>query len=59
MELLEGEALAERLRRGPLSAPEALPIGLGMLAALSALHAPRHRPSRPEAVQRVPDRRTA
>ena len=39
MELLEGEALAERLRRGPLSASEAVPIGLGMLAALSALHA--------------------
>ena len=39
MELLEGEALAERLRRGPLSTSEAVPIGLGMLAALSALHA--------------------
>src|SRR5437870_10250892 len=39
MELLEGEALAERLRRGPLSVSEALPIGLGILAALSALHA--------------------
>ena len=39
MELLEGEALAERLRRGPLSVSEAVPVGLGMLAALSALHA--------------------
>ncbi len=39
MELLEGEALAERLRRGPLSTSEAVPIALGMLAALSALHA--------------------
>jgi eukaryotic-like serine/threonine-protein kinase len=39
MELLEGEALAERLRRGPMSISEAVPIGLGMLAALSALHA--------------------
>jgi eukaryotic-like serine/threonine-protein kinase len=39
MELLEGEALAERLRRGPLSVSEMVPIGLGMLAALSALHA--------------------
>src|SRR3990170_2627514 len=39
MELLDGEALAERLQRGPLSTAEALPIGLGMLAALSALHA--------------------
>jgi serine/threonine-protein kinase len=39
MELLEGEALAERLRRGPLSTSETVPIGLGILAALSALHA--------------------
>jgi non-specific serine/threonine protein kinase len=39
MELLEGEALGERLRRGPLSVSDALPIGLGILAALHALHA--------------------
>jgi eukaryotic-like serine/threonine-protein kinase len=39
MELLEGEALAERLRRGPLSVTETVPIALGTLAALSALHA--------------------
>jgi eukaryotic-like serine/threonine-protein kinase len=39
MELLEGEALAERLRRGPLNAAETLPLSLGILAALSALHA--------------------
>ena len=39
MELLEGEALADRLRRGPLSVSEAVPVALGMLAALSALHA--------------------
>jgi serine/threonine protein kinase/tetratricopeptide (TPR) repeat protein len=39
MELLNGEALAERLRRGPMSVSQMLPIGLGMLAALSALHA--------------------
>jgi len=39
MELLEGEALAECLRRGPLSVSRTVPIGLGMLAALSALHA--------------------
>ena len=38
MELLEGESLADRLRRGPLSVPDAMPIALGMLAALSALH---------------------
>ena len=39
MELLEGEVLSERLRWGPLSPAQTLPIGLGMLAALSALHA--------------------
>src|SRR5437660_1521909 len=39
MELLEGEALAERLRRGPMSMAQAGPVGLGILAALSALHA--------------------
>ena len=38
MELLEGESLAERLRRGPFSVAEAVPIGLGMLSALAALH---------------------
>jgi len=39
MELLEGEALSARLDRGPLTGGEALPIGLGVLAALAALHA--------------------
>ncbi len=39
MELLEGETLADRLRRGALSVSETLPIGLGVLAALQALHA--------------------
>ena len=39
MELLEGESLAERLCDGPLSVAEAVPIGLGILAALAALHA--------------------
>jgi non-specific serine/threonine protein kinase len=38
MELLEGETLTERLRRGALSVAESLPIGLGILAALQALH---------------------
>jgi hypothetical protein len=38
MELLEGEVLAARLQRGALNAAQAVPIGLGMLAALSALH---------------------
>src|SRR4051812_19468140 len=38
MELLEGEVLAERLPRGALNTAQAIPIGLGILAALSALH---------------------
>ena len=39
MELLEGEPLAERLRQGAMSVSQAVPIGLEMLAALTALHA--------------------
>jgi serine/threonine protein kinase/tetratricopeptide (TPR) repeat protein len=38
MELLEGESLSDCLHRGPLSVSETVPIGLGVLAALSALH---------------------
>lgn len=38
MELLEGEALAARLERGALPPAEAMPIILGVLAALEALH---------------------
>jgi eukaryotic-like serine/threonine-protein kinase len=38
MELLEGEVLSDRLHRGPMRPADALPIGLGMLAALAALH---------------------
>ena len=37
MELLEG--LSERLTSGALTSAEAIPIGLGILAALTALHA--------------------
>ena len=39
MELLEGEPLSERLKRGPLALGEALLLGREMLSALSALHA--------------------
>jgi serine/threonine protein kinase/tetratricopeptide (TPR) repeat protein len=38
MELLEGEPLAERLKQGAMSVSQAMPIGLEMLGALSALH---------------------
>jgi len=38
MELLEGESLADRLRRGPMTVAEAIPIALSILAALAALH---------------------
>jgi serine/threonine protein kinase/tetratricopeptide (TPR) repeat protein len=39
MELLEGQVLSDRLRAGPLNGSEATEIGIGILAALSALHA--------------------
>jgi serine/threonine protein kinase/tetratricopeptide (TPR) repeat protein len=39
MEMLQGEALSERLPRGALPVAEAVPVALGVLAALSALHA--------------------
>ena len=38
MELLEGESLAERLRRGALPLPEATQTALSILTALEALH---------------------
>jgi serine/threonine protein kinase/tetratricopeptide (TPR) repeat protein len=38
MELLQGQVLSERLHAGPLNGSDAVPIGLGILAALSALH---------------------
>jgi serine/threonine protein kinase/tetratricopeptide (TPR) repeat protein len=39
MEMLEGEPLAEHLQQGPMNVARTASIGLGMLAALSALHA--------------------
>src|SRR5882672_7895070 len=38
MELLEGESISERLRRGPMPLAETLPVMLGILSALAALH---------------------
>lgn len=39
MELLQGEALGERIRRGAIPVAEAAEIALGILAAVGALHA--------------------
>src|SRR5688572_7863003 len=39
MEFLEGSTLTEVMRQGPLSVAQTMPIGLGILAALAALHA--------------------
>jgi TolB-like protein/predicted Ser/Thr protein kinase len=38
MELLEGEPLSDRLKRGPLPLAEVLPMARGILGALQALH---------------------
>lgn len=56
MELLEGEPLAERLKRGPLSVTDAVSVSMGMLAALSALHARGiiHRDLKPSNVYLTP-----
>ena len=39
MELLEGEPLSDRIGRGAVPLAEAVPIALGILSALTALHA--------------------
>ncbi|MCC7537676.1 MAG: protein kinase [Deltaproteobacteria bacterium] len=39
LELLEGESLAERLARGPMSAAEAIDVGRQVCAGLAAAHA--------------------
>ena len=54
MELLDGESLSDRLRRGPLTPQQALPIAIEMLDALVGAPRPRHRPPRPQAVERLP-----
>ena len=39
MELLDGEALTERLKRGPMGVDQAAPIAVDLLTALAAIHA--------------------
>jgi hypothetical protein len=56
MELLAGEPLSVRLKRQPLSAPEAVSLGAGMLAALQAIHSAGlvHRDLKPSNVYLTP-----
>jgi eukaryotic-like serine/threonine-protein kinase len=52
MELLDGESLADRIARGPLSLPDTVSIAIEILAALEALHSERivHRDLKPSNV---------
>ena len=51
LELVEGETLADRIRRGPLPVAEALTIARQIADALEAAHEKGHHPPRPEAGQ--------
>ena len=57
MELVRGGSLADRLKQGPLSAPEAARMGRGVLGALRAAHAAgvQHRDVKPGNVLLRPD----
>ncbi|MFD5948619.1 serine/threonine-protein kinase [Streptomyces collinus] len=59
MELVPGESLQDRLRRGPLDVPEAARIGLAVLGALRAAHTVGivHRDVKPAHVLLGPHRR--
>ncbi|MDX1385138.1 MAG: serine/threonine-protein kinase, partial [Thermoanaerobaculia bacterium] len=57
LELVEGETLADRVARGPLSVEEAVPIAEQIAAALAAAHAPGivHRDLKPANVKVATD----
>jgi len=57
LEFVDGETLAERLQRGPISTAEALEIGIQMAAALEAAHEAGivHRDLKPANVKITPD----
>ncbi len=57
MELLEGETLGARMRRGPMSGPALAPIVAGVAAGLAAAHARGivHRDLKPDNIFLVPD----
>ena len=54
MELLDGQSLADRLAKGRCRRPRPIAIAIAVLSALTRCTTAIHRPSRPQAVERVP-----